>query len=145
MKATTNSCKLILLSMLSLMPIAKRYSMLQYINSLKSKLLEKKVFQFILPKNVVQISISASAKSKIRKIQALNSCLKQLPILQNLVINVFTYLRSRPIQILLTLVFISNRKLLKYSWYKIVQFMISQKKMRLIITYSMRSEARKST
>lgn len=145
MKATTNSCKLILLSMLSLMPIAKRYSMLQYINSLKSKLLEKKVFQFILPKNVVQISISASAKSKIRKIQALNSCLKQLPILQNLVIHVFTYLRSRPIQILLTLVFISNRKLLKYSWYKIVQFMISQKKMRLIITYSMRSEARKST
>lgn len=145
MKATTNSCKLILLSMLSLMPIAKRYSMLQYINSLKSKLLEKKVFQFILPKNVVQISISASAKSKIRKIQALNSCLKQLPILQNLVIHVFTYLRSRPIQILLTLVFISNRKLLKYSWYKIVQFMISQKKMMLIITYSMRSEARKST
>lgn len=145
MKATTNSCKLILLSMLSLMPIAKRYSMLQYINSLKSKLLEKKVFQFILPKNVVQISISASAKSKIRKIQALNSCLKQLPILQNLVIHVFTYLRSRLIQILLTLVFISNRKLLKYSWYKIVQFMISQKKMRLIITYSMRSEARKST
>lgn len=145
MKATTNSCKLILLSMLSLMPIAKRYSMLQYINSLKSKLLEKKVFQFILPKNVVQISISASAKSKIRKIQALNSCLKQLPILQNLVIHVFTYLRSRPIQILLTLVFIFNRKLLKYSWYKIVQFMISQKKMRLIITYSMRSEARKST